>query len=161
MKKRVFSFVMMLAVIMSLIPKVNASAVYEENLGIQSRYGVIYLEDEPDVDGWSTDAYIENGNTKLSDTLEAITVGVLAGAIASVLPITERAKIVAGAIIGAVPTMFKDSHTLYYTEYVYNATGGGINNSYKKYSVYFYYDKEKTAFASYDVYYSISTPGPR
>lgn len=161
MRKRVFSFVLMLAVIISLFPGVSASAAYEENPGIQPRYGVVYVEDEPDVDGWSTDAYVTNGNTRFEDTLETIAVGTLAGILASVLPISERAKIVAGAVIGAVPTMFKDSHTLYYTKYQYNATGGGVNNFYKKYSVYFYYDKEKTVLAEHEVYYSISTPGAR
>lgn len=162
MRKRVFSFALTLAVIVSLFSGVSASAAYEENNSdIQPRYGVVYMEDEPDVDGWSTDAYVINGNTKLDDALEALTVGLLAGAISSVLPISEQAKIVAGAILGAVPTLFKDSHTLYYTKYQYSATGGGINNFYKKYSVYFYYDKEKTVLASHEVYYSISTPGPR
>ncbi|MCI9080672.1 MAG: hypothetical protein HFH68_17505, partial [Lachnospiraceae bacterium] len=100
----------------------------------------------------STYSNVKEGNTKLQQTMDNITIGILAGAFASILPIPTMAQVVAGAILSALPTAFNGSTTLYYRSYEYFAEGG-LRTFNKKCEVYIYYDKEMTVLADCVVYY--------
>ncbi len=112
----------------------------------------LYSTTKPSGATYSSTATVTTGNTKLQQTLGSILVSVLAGSLAAILPIPTQAQIVAGAILSSLPTAFNGSTTLYYRVYTYMGTGA-YQYFNKKCVVYYYYDKDRTQFASSAVYY--------
>jgi len=81
----------------------------------ESRMSWVYSTDPPPFVTYQTTASsVKEGNTKLQQTLGNIGVGILAGALTSILPIPTAAQVVAGAILSSLPTAFSGSTTLYY-----------------------------------------------
>jgi len=112
----------------------------------------LYSTTKPSGVTYSSTATVTTGSTKLQQTLDTILVGILAGSLTAVLPIPTQAQIVAGAILSSLPTAFNGSTTLYYRVYTYMGTGA-YQYFNKKCVVYYYYDKDRTKFASSAVYY--------
>jgi len=160
-KHRVFSFILALVMVITIMPftQFSAAAVSHQESAIQPRYGMTYTETEPRGAEWETTAHISTGDNKLNNMLSSITVGLLASYLASILPISSQAQIVAGAILGGLPSLFADSSTLYYKIYTYSGVKGA-SSFYNKFSVYIYYDKDRTVLADHVIYYGIKTPGP-
>ena len=69
-----------------------------------------------------------------------------------VVPINSLARTLAGAILAALPVAFNGSTTLYYRVYTYMGTGA-YQYFNKKCVVFYYYDKDRTQFASSATYY--------
>lgn len=85
----------------------------------------VYSETPPEGVTYETEySKVEEENTKLKQALENFTVSLLAGGLAALLPVFTVAQIVAGAILGSIPTAFMGSTTLWYQYYEYPATGG-------------------------------------
>lgn len=168
MCKKIISIILLLCFILSLsIPAFAAESPSEQNpscnifveedmgtnSNVEPRFSWVYSEDAPyGITFESTPSRVTEGNTKLSQAIETCTIGLLAGSIASILPISTAAQVVAGAILGSIPTAFFGSTTLYYRVYVYPATGAW-SSWYNKCVVYFYYDEAMTAFAESAIYY--------
>lgn len=170
MYKKIVSLILTLVLIFPLATPAFATEFASENQGdklnsnsvssnnddtlIEPRMSWVYDTDPPPFVTFETTASsVKEGNTKLQQTLENIGVGILAGALVSVLPIPTAAQVVAGAILSALPAAFNGSTTLYYRSYEYLATGG-LASFNKKCSVYFYYDEEMTVLADHVVYYA-------
>lgn len=129
---------------------------FTQNLSQSSperRMSWVYSDTPPSGITFETEySKVKEGNTKFQQALENFTVSLLAGSLAALLPVSTVAQIVAGAILGSIPTAFTGSTTLYYRYYEYPATAP-LGGFYKKVSVYFYYDEDMTVSAGHGVYY--------
>lgn len=160
--------VMLLALVLSMNMVVPAFAASTDVINQETKHEIqlddpvqpdtlhlewLYSTTKPSGVTYSTTATVTTGNTKLQQTLDSILVSILAGSLAAILPIPAQAPIVAGAIIGSLPTAFNGSTTLYYRVYTYQGSGA-YQYFNKKCSVYYYYDKDMTQLASHAVYYA-------